>query len=334
MTDTALPSVIAKPIAILNDDLTLAYVNGAFADLFGAPTPHLDVLGRVVRAESALQRALGQAHPRVAGVGRTASFRWATFTLPSRTYQVHLARLPDERILAIFDEITDVVLAEDIQSGARAYLEEVLNHLDRAVLVVDAALRVTFMNVAQRDLLARLGATSPWVEFVGQPVGDAYPVLGHDAWHDLCDEVVTCGVPSPRQHVEVPAGVSVLHLAIRVLPLGGAAGDTGGAVVISEDVTRLVALEAAALAREQQAWMTHVGVSLHHDVNNPLTTILGAAETLQHDDHLDATTRARAKSIAAAALAIAGVVRRFAPGATPPRSTRDTGAAPGAEPDR
>jgi nitrogen-specific signal transduction histidine kinase len=334
VTDTALPGVIAKPIALLADDLRLTYANAAFAELFATPPLPLDALARAVQADVALQRAIAYVQGRLVAVGRTASFRWGTASAPSRTYQVHLARLPDEGILAVFDEISDAVLAEDIQSGARAYLEEVLNHLDRAVLVIDAGLRVTFMNVAQRELIARLGATAPWLEFVGQGVGDAYPILAPDAWRALCVEVVTCGVASPRQRVAVPSGASSWHLDIRVLPLGAAAGDTGGAVVISEDVTRLVALEAAALAREQRAWMAHVGVSLHHDVNNPLTTILGAAETLEHDERLDATTRARARAIAAAALAIADVVRRLAPVPAPPAVPRDPGHAAGAEPDR
>ena len=338
MTEAALPGVIAKPIAILTDDLHLTYANAQFADLFATTALQLEALGRAVRAHVDLQRAFQHVLPRVAIVGRTASFRWTTDAAPPTTFQVHLARLPDTGILAILDEISDVVLAEDIQSGARAYLEEVINHLDRAVLVVDASLRVTFMNVAQRELLARLGSTTPWLDFVGQGVHEAYPVLGAAAWRDLCADVVTCGTVSDRHRVELADGDATVRLDIRALPLGLRAGDTGGAVILTEDVTRVVALEAAVNARERHAWMAHVALSLHHDINNPLTTVLGAAETLYRDPSLGTSSLVRVDAIRTAALKIAGVVRRLAvqavPGGHDDGLDHETGRSPGPQPDR
>jgi nitrogen fixation/metabolism regulation signal transduction histidine kinase len=224
---------------------------------------------------------------------------------------VHLAKLPDGNVLAILDEISDVVLTEHIQSGARAYLEDVLNHLDRGVLVVDAALKTTFMNVAQRYLLERLGTTTPWVDAVGLHVAEAYPIINRDEWLALCVEVVACGTIGDRSRVRASAGAAPLWLDIRVLPLEGRADGGGGAVIITEDVTCMVALEAAAVARERHAWVAQIALSLNHEINNPLTTILGAAETLRLDGGLDARALARIEAVRSSALRIADVLRRL-----------------------
>jgi len=301
--DLAVPLVVAKPLALLDDGLHLHYANAAFARLFTDAVATLEAVERAWRAEAALASLIAHVLPRVPAAGHTVSARWNAS--PALAYQVHLARLPDGRLVAMLDEIPDAVRAADIQAGARAYLEGVLNHLDRAVLVVDVALRVTFMNAAQEALLQHAGAAGPWLDYVGQPIDVAFPILDAAAWRDLCGDVVACGRSARLSHVRAPGAMAPGPIEVHVLPMALGNGDVLGAVIMTEVQTSggvdAASGRAAPLAR-----------ALQHDVNNPLTTIVAAVEALQRDDSLAPVQRERVAAIRASALRIAEAVRVLA----------------------
>ncbi len=84
-----------------------------------------------------------------------------------------------------------------------------------------------------------------------------------------------------------------------------------GTVCVTEDVTRLVQLEHNVVRQERLAVAGQLVAKFHHEINNPLVSILGMAEMLLYHGVLDADVSRRVERIRRGALRIAEVTKKM-----------------------
>ncbi len=228
MTDArTLLDLLPTPVALVDTHLEVIAANRAFVGPFGGGRPSADVHGR-----ADLWTALGVTIARMQPAALVGRCRWVGGEPEPRPWDVHITRVEADRFLVYADDVSRYVAAESILSGVRGYVEQVLNHIDRAVVGLDTQMRVTFFNRAQAELWRRAGRTAA-VDAVGEPVADTYTVFDAARWRAITDGFARgAGVRHERVRWAVPAGT--IDLDVSVLPLHEAGGVLIGAVCVTE----------------------------------------------------------------------------------------------------
>lgn len=250
-------------------------------------------------------------------LGSEADFRWER---DGRTYTVRVSRVADEddrgaKFSSVIDDVTQQVLHEQTYVTTRGYLESVLNNVQVGVIVMDHELRITTMNQAQERFIHRLGMEINWLESVGIPAPELLTDEAH-GWDEISATVVGQGtaIERPRQRFETKDGDLVLSISIT--PLVDQSGQIVGAIQVSEDVTERVHLEeelheAEIIAGRFEA-VRETAITVNHEINNPLTTILAIAQVLlMSPDALDEKTLERLQTVEREVKRIAEVTQRL-----------------------
>jgi nitrogen-specific signal transduction histidine kinase len=316
----AVLDAIPKPVATISAALDVRYANAAFATLLGAGSSRdRAAVSAAIQRSATLCAALARASLRLLLSGEARTFRWSADDRPDDVYDVQLTRFGDDAVLLVADSVSEVVQAEDMYARTRSYFYGVLNGLNLGIIVLDEAFRVTFANEDQGRVLAALGLPAAPLELVGRPIAEAYPILNADDWGAAFQQVMTEGRPALQRRIAVgapphAAGTQSPHpvyCALTVLPLADGRGGTRGAVSITEDVTRVVRLEEELVRSERQAMVGQMAIALNHEINNPLTAILGSAEIALSDPKLDKSLIEPMQLVVEHAQRIAAVTRRL-----------------------
>lgn len=218
--------LLPTPVALVDANLEVLDANRAFVGRFGGLRPSVDVHGR-----HDFWSVLGGTLARMQPAALAGRFRWVGGEPEPRPWDVHVTRVDETRFLLHADDVSRYVVAESIQRGVRGYVEQVLNHIDRAVVGVDADMRVTFFNQAQAALWARAG-TAAAVDAVGEPVERVYPVFDADRWR-LIGGNLARGQALRHERVRWDAARRAL-LDVSVLPVLETEGTLAGAVCVTE----------------------------------------------------------------------------------------------------
>ncbi len=154
----------------------------------------------------------------------------------------------------------------------RAYLEAVLDRLSSGVLTLDGQHILRTANIAASQVLgADLND-----KIIGEPLdqlGGVYPHLGGFA-KALAPHLI--GTPREwREEVVLFGAGGRQVLMCRGAPLSDTEGETGGHVIVFDDITNLIQ------AQRDAAW-GEVARRLAHEIKNPLTPIQLSAERLRH----------------------------------------------------
>lgn len=276
-------------------------------------------LGELVEAmtsEAAFLAQLQTARSRVQRPGGEAQFRWER---TGRTYEVSVGgmdRMGQLCYVVLFNEVTQQIQFEETRELARRYLEDILNNIQLGVVVLNRELRVTNLNRAQEAFLRRLGTWINWVETIGMPVSELTPDDPKALWEEITERVLVDGktYEDPRKVYSTPEGD--LILSVEITPLKDQRGEMIGAVQVSEDVTEQVRLEEelreAELVAGRLEAVRQTAITVNHEVNNPLTTILATAQILQMSEgDLSDDIRQKLKQVEHDAKRIAEVTKRL-----------------------
>lgn len=309
--ELGLLAALPKPVAIVSARLDVRFANDAFAELFRRRGEDCDALTEAVRSSPALGDALTRAVSKLRTVGWTSDCRWSPPADDGRVFDVHVTRARTDQYVAVFDEISQHLRIEEIQSRARSYLEAVLNHLKLGVIVLDADFNTTFFNKDQAALFKRLGVDKSLFEIIGNPVRETYPIFSAEEWESIYSRVSKTGeivtwskLPYPRQN---PAS----YFLVNFVPLLAEEDRLPGAICITDDVTRTVALENELIRKERLALVGQMTIALNHEINNPLTAILGTAESLLFSEGLTPEQTTRLETIRTNSIRIVDVTRRL-----------------------
>jgi len=302
---------LPNPLGVITAEGEVEYANQAFADLFRRTSGNEAVAAAPVTVSPLLLARLQKSCSRLRSVGLRAHFRWTPEDLADDTFAVHVTRAREDRFVVLFERISEMVEVEEIYSRTRSYLDGVLNSLNLGVIGLDARFNISFINKDQAALFERTGGEQSLFEVIGAPVASTYLLLTATQWADTYERVVEGRELVTHARVGFPWGQPTSFFAVSVVPLVDGQTRVTGGVVVTEDITRLVQLENELVEKERLGLVGQMTIALNHEINNPLTAILGLAQISQESDHLDDTTRRAMAKIETQALRIADVTRRL-----------------------
>jgi PAS domain S-box-containing protein len=251
----------------------------------------------------------------IARPGAESAFRWER---GDRIFEISISQLDREPVGygVVFDDVTRQVQFEETRETARRYLEDILNNVHLGVVVLNGEMRVTNVNRGQESFWNQLGVNVSWVEAIGTPLAELVSTDSEEPWEQITEVVLKEGktFEDPRRRYSTPDGDLILSVAIT--PLRDQAGALIGAIQVSEDVTDRVRLEeelheAEVVAGRLEA-VKETAITVNHEINNPLTTILAIAQVLLMSGvELDAKTRERLETVEREVKRIAEVTQRL-----------------------
>lgn len=305
-------ATLSKPLCVLSADLEVCFANAAFQELLGDPTGDLQQLTWALGASTTLCRSLRKSCARLGATGLHNAFRWSPpGDDPADIYEVHVTRTSGHQFVVVLDEISEIVQIEEIHSRTRSYLEGVLNNLNLGLIVFDAQFCATFINRDQVELFQRLGVEASVLDLIGAPVGRIHPVLSPAQWDAAFARVVDAGEVVTHAKIGFPADDPESYFTTTIVPLCDRQGKVAGGVCVTREITRMVMLENELMEKERQALVGQLAITLNHEVNNPLTAILGTAQLVLASKTVDPALARFLRMIEANALRIADVTRRL-----------------------
>lgn len=305
-------NAIPKPAVVFSSAGEVVSANQQFGRLFSRSSHQSpDTLTEVVAMNPALRSAVGRAIAALLSGARSSEFRWTGPPPDALEFVGHASRADADHFMLVLDHTSDQVESEEIFTVIREYLDGVLNQLPLGVVVMNSDLWVTFYNRSQANLFTTLGLELSMLDVIGAPVDQFYPVLASEKWRALVGAVSERQEPSIHVKIPYPPAHPTHYLQVQLLPLTARGGHVSGVICITDDVTRLVHLEEDLVRQERLAVAGQLVAKFHHEINNPLVSILGMAEMLLYRTTLDDEVARRVTRIRRGALRIAEVTKKM-----------------------
>lgn len=273
----------------------------------------LPELEKAMKEQTALMQSIGKS----VGPSKRPSISEFEWERGDRIYQVKVGPAGEGTgATVMFTDVSQQVRFEQTREVARRYLEDILNNIQSGVIVLNRDLRITNMNRAQEAFLHRMEIWINWIEAIGMPVEELMTKDVDVPWDHIREHVLERGktFTDANRIYTTPGGDMIL--AVELTPLRDQQGQVIGALQVSEDVTEQVRLEeelrAAELVAERLEAIRETAVTVNHEINNPLMSILATAQMLLlTGDGLEESIEKKLKQIEKDVKRIAEVTKRL-----------------------
>ena len=192
-------------------------------------------------------------------------------------------------------------LHEEQEFGRR--LMECFPHL---IVVLDREGKFTFVSERIRDILG----ISP-EEYMGKPIGQRTDAGDHRKLVEMHQDIIS----GRKRQVQIEirarhADGSLRSVQVNASPLYDERGQISGVVSSGQDITESRRIEQQLAQKEKFAAMGQMMVGAAHELNNPLTAILGVADLLR-ERAADDTSRRQADLVLKQARRAATIVQNL-----------------------
>ena len=192
-----------------------------------------------------------------------------------------------------------------------AFRENLVRSLPVGVISIDREQRVRSLNPAQEELSGIVAE-----EAIGRPLREVFPAVRDAAGvYERLGRVLKAGgtVDLQLKHEESTpfTRAPLLRYRIRITPLRNRAGDVDGAVILQEDLSESARLQQQLMRSEKLSSVGVLAAGVAHEINNPLTTILGYAKLLIEGKPEDDADRSALELVAEEALRVQQIVRNL-----------------------
>lgn len=270
-----------KRLLLTSSPLRMAYETGE-AVIYGQ-----DETGSLPEAETA--RTLGvRAYVAVPFMAATA--RGVLLVASSRPgeqfreYEIDLFATLAGQIAAIYD---NACLTQDQQALVH-YREVIEGAIRQGLVIADAEGRIQAFN-------AVLGERYGWTnQMIGQPLEEAQPALAEAGLGGTFRRALAAGMPANQTSIRYPVAGEVRRVDLTIYPWlngnGEADGESGGAVLLIDDVTERARLEADVAHRTQQlAALSEVSRTITStlSIDDVVLSALASADDLVVFDHME-----------------------------------------------
>ncbi len=234
---------------------------------------------------------------------------------------------PDEVTFAaaVADQVANAVASAErrnAQSGLKEreeFLSAVFENIPAVVFVKSATdFRYLRINLAAESLFGR-----PLDQVVGRTDDEIFPPAAAAALRDADLEALRSGrlVDIPERWIEAPGrGTVAVHLKTMSMP--DETGTPRYVLGILEDVTEGKRLQEQVLQSEKMSALGLLLSGVAHELNNPMTGVIGFSELLLHSPDLSDRSRQFAERIASEAARTRRIVQNLLAFSRPQRSER------------
>ena len=170
--------------------------------------------------------------------------------------------------------------AINIGSGCE-YMASIFDSSPVPLIVLDTSLRIIMFNRAARNLTGF--ETS---DVTGCRIS---ALVGFEDTRRIIRDMRAGGKTSDDQIAKFrKSGGGEVPVRLKVNPVMSRGGDLAGAIILAMDMTELRELQSKLLEAERVEAITETAISVNHEINNPLCSILGYTQLILMDrDSLD-----------------------------------------------
>lgn len=221
------------------------------------------------------------------------------------------------RIQGTLMDITDRLEMEKRLRAEQEFVRRLIASLPDAIFVLDAERRFTYVS----HRIEALTGLKP-EELVGKSPGDLTIPEDQPALVKTYDDLVSGRRTFAQlEYRSLHTDGSLRTLRADASPFFDADGKIAGVVASAHDVTESKRLEQQSIQREKLAAMGQMIAGVAHELNNPLTAILGVSDLL-HDRATDDQTRRQTELVLQQARRAAQIVQGLLAFSRPPATSR------------
>ncbi len=207
-------------------------------------------------------------------------------------------KIKQKEYYILLREITEEKASREILDQTRSYLESIINSIPLGIVVTNKSGQVTSWNNFQEQLFEQIGQKMSIVDIIGKKIEDIMPPSIKEELEAIYTMVLRQNKPYNLNQVQLTVeGGEDCFLDISAIPITKN-GSPVGLIQVMEEVTNQVNIEKQLIKSEKLALIGQIAVTMNHEINNPLTSIIGNCQCLLFkSDELDEDITIRLKKI-------------------------------------